>query len=304
MAGAGCEQGFQERPIDFGSGDDWTGNAICYGPHRDGQRPGGESPTDEQLAEDLAILQQHWRVVRIFGSSGFAERFLQITREQNSPVRVVLGIWIGAEDAEDNRREIEAGIRLANEFEDLVMAVVVGNDTQVHWSTHKMPVEDLIATVREVRSAVRQPVTTADDYDYWIMPESRQVANEIDFLLLHAHPMWNGQQLEDGLAWLERALEEIREIHPGRTIVVGETGWATRMHPDGKRAELIKGTPGEEEQKVFYEQVRAWATETRMPVFWFQAFDEKWKGGSHPDEVEKHWGLYRSDRTPKAVLAL
>ena len=33
--------------------------------------------------------------------------------------------------------------------------------------------------------------------------------------------------------------------------------------------------------------------------FYFEAFDEKWKGGQHPAEVEKHWGVYRSDRTPK-----
>jgi exo-beta-1,3-glucanase (GH17 family) len=302
LAGAGCEQGFQARTLDFGSGDAWTGNAICYGPHRDGQRPGGQAPTDAQLTEDLALLQEHWQVVRIFGASGFAGRFLKVIREQKSPVRVVLGIWLGPENAEDNRREIAAGIRLANDFEDLVMAVSVGNDTQVHWSSHIIPVEDIVTAIREVRSAVTQPVTTADDYDYWITSESQQVADEIDFLLVHAHPMWNGQQLEDGLTWLEVALENTRQVHPDRTVIIGETGWATRMHPEGKRAELIKGTPGEAEQKIFYEQVRAWSVEERIPVFWFEAFDENWKGGPHPDEVEKNWGLYRADRTRKVAL--
>ena len=41
---------------------------------------------------------------------------------------------------------------LTNEFEDLVLAVTVGNDTQVHWSTHIIPIENLVATIREVRS--------------------------------------------------------------------------------------------------------------------------------------------------------
>ncbi len=40
----------------------------------------------------------------------------------------------------------------------------------------------------------------------------------------------------------------------------------------------------------------------RIASFYFEAFDENWKGGDHPDEVEKHWGLFRADRTPKAVL--
>ncbi len=41
----------------------------------------------------------------------------------------------------------------------------------------------------------------------------------------------------------------------------------------------------------------------RITSTWFEAFDERWKGGPHPDEVEKHWGLFRSDRTPKQAVA-
>ena len=302
LVGTACAQGIEERTLDFGAGDMWTGNAICYGPHRDGQRPGGASPTDAQLAEDLALMQEHWQVIRIFGSSGFAEPLLQIIRDQDSPVRLVLGIWIGNESPEGNRREIEAGIRLANEYPDIVMAVAVGNDTQVEWSGNRIPAEELIAAIREVRAAVEQPVTTPDDYDYWVSPESRPVADEVDFVFVHVHPLWNGQPLEDGLTWLEGALDRIRSIHPGRPLVIGETGWPTNMHPEGHRGELIRGETGEAEQKRFYLQVRAWAAKHEVPTFWFEAFDENWKGGPHPEDAEKHWGLYRADRTPKAAL--
>jgi LPPG:FO 2-phospho-L-lactate transferase len=66
---------------------------------------------------------------------------------------------------------------------------------------------------------------------------------------------------------------------------------------------LIKGRPGEAEQKRFYEALTAWIEQERITTFVFEAFDENWKGGPAADEVEKHWGLYRSDRTPKPVLA-
>jgi exo-beta-1,3-glucanase (GH17 family) len=35
--------------------------------------------------------------------------------------------------------------------------------------------------------------------------------------------------------------------------------------------------------------------------FYFEAFDEKWKGGDdQPGGIaEKNWGIYNSDRTPK-----
>jgi exo-beta-1,3-glucanase (GH17 family) len=38
-------------------------------------------------------------------------------------------------------------------------------------------------------------------------------------------------------------------------------------------------------------------------VFYFEAFDEPWKGGADPRDVEKHWGLYNENRTPKAAMA-
>jgi exo-beta-1,3-glucanase (GH17 family) len=114
--------------------------------------------------------------------------------------------------------------------------------------------------------------------------------------------MWNGQQLDEALPWLAERLGEVRALHTDRPVVVGETGWATSVHDEGEQAELIKGTPGEAEQKRFHDALRAWAVSAGETVFVFEAFDENWKGGDHPDEVEKHWGLYRADRSAKAAL--
>jgi exo-beta-1,3-glucanase (GH17 family) len=92
-------------------------------------------------------------------------------------------------------------------------------------------------------------------------------------------------------------------MHPGRLVVIGETGWATSAIDEGQQGELIKGRPGEAEQKLFYEAVRDWAGSEREIVFFFEAFDENWKGGTHPAEVEKHWGLFRADRSAKAAMS-
>lgn len=94
----------------------------------------------------------------------------------------------------------------------------------------------------------------------------------------------------------------VQAMHPDRAVVLGETGWATSVHDQGEQAELIKGRPGEIEQKRFHDAVRAWADALRLPVFFFEAFDENWKGGAHPAEVEKHWGLFRVDRSAKAAI--
>lgn len=297
----------------------WAGNGVCYGMHRDGQRPGGIDPTREQIREDLHILVRHWDTLRIYGAAdGPARDLLELIREEDLPLTVFLGVWIAPEEARDstgavvdsfpdareaNLREVAAGIELAREFEDLVAAVVVGNETQVFWSGHRSPVDILLPHLRTVRAAVPQPVTTADDYNFWNKPESREVAREVDFILFHAHPLWNGQRIDKALAWQKQILEDLRALHPDRPFVLGETGWATDRLTTGEQGKLMKGIADEATQARYHPEVTAWAREIRLPLLWFEAFDENWKGGDDPDEVEKHWGLYRADRTPKAVFA-
>jgi exo-beta-1,3-glucanase (GH17 family) len=296
------EDPFIVRPFQPLSAGRWIGNAICYGPHRDGQCPGGPSPSAAELREDLRLLAGHWSLLRVYGASGFPETLLSLIRGDGWDMKVVLGVWIAPADTLANRRELEDAVHLAAAYPDIVVAVCVGNETQVSWSPHRCAPDFLVGYVREARARVAVPVTVADDFNFWNKPESRALAAEIDFITLHAHPMWNGQQLDQALAWLREQTTAVQALHPERAVVLGETGWATSIHAEGEQAALIKGRPGEAEQRRFYREVGAWASTARLPVFFFEAFDENWKGGAHPDEVEKHWGLFRADRSPKAAL--
>ena len=41
-----------------------------------------------------------------------------------------------------------------------------------------------------------------------------------------------------------------------------------------------------------------------ITTFFFEAFDEDWKGNpDNPLVAEKHWGLYKINRTPKLVMS-
>ena len=309
---------FAARPLRLFLGRRWIGDAIAYGPHRDGQRPGGASPSREELRQDLHLMLEHWHLLRLYGAVAPADSILDIIQRERLPMRVMLGIWVQAEERRDssgtvlerfpdaaaaNRREVEAGIRLAQAYPDVVLALCVGNETQVAWSPNRVPPARLIELVREVRTHSRVPVTVADDFNFWNKPESREVARELDFLVTHAHPLWNGRQLEEALAWTREALQGVRAMHPGQLLVLGETGWATARGTSGDQGKLIKGRVGEEEQAVFHDALSEWVTRERVPTFCFEAFDENWKGGDQPDEVEKHWGLFHADRTPKQALA-
>lgn len=325
LLGAGCaafargnahrrQQPFVVRPFHATDGERWIGDAVAYGPHRDGQRPGGASPTRAQVREDLAILSRRWSLLRIYGATQTADTVLAAIREAKLGVRVVLGVWLAAEDRRDstgrvlerfpeavaaNRREIDAAVRHARAHPGTVAAIAAGNETQVFWSGNRLPAGRLIDCLRELRARTGVPVTTGDDYNFWNKPESRAVAAECDFVFAHLHPLWNGATLDGALPWIRRQLGDIRALHPDREVVIGETGWATQRNQEGDQGRLMKGEVGEAEQARFVRDLRAWLAESRVTTFTFEAFDENWKGGASADDVEKHWGLYRADRSPK-----
>lgn len=312
------ETPFVARPFRPFLAERWIGVGIAYGPHRDGQRPGGASPTRAQLREDLHLVARHWSLLRVYGSAGWPATMLSIIREDRLPLRVMLGTWVEPEQRRDstgrvleelprgraaNRAELEAAVRLAAAYPDVVAAVCVGNETQVSWSAHRVPYDLLVGYVREARARTRVPVTTADDLDFWKEPAGHALAEEVDFLVTHLHPLWRGQQLADAAGYTARVFRELQAAHAGRPVVLGETGWATSKTSSGDQGKYMKGAVGEAEQAAFCSDFAAWAERERVVTFFFEAFDENWKGGTEPAEVEKHWGFYRADRTPKAVVA-
>ncbi len=294
------------RPLNLTLDGIWIGAGISYGEYRDGQSPEGDAPTDADLREDLHIIARHWNLLRMYGTRN-VERTCRIIREDKLPIRVMAGAWLTTESADEqvqaNRSEVTQVIRVANAFPDVVIAINVGNETQVYWSGHRVEQQTLIRYIREVRDGTEVPVTTCDDYAFWNKPESRAVAAECDFLGLHAYAMWNKQPLANALTWTRQQITEVQSVHPDLTIVHCETGWATSRLQTGEQAELMKGVAGEKQQELFYRAYRSWAEETHQAHFYFVAFDENWKGGNHPAEAEKHWGLYNADRTPKQAIS-
>jgi exo-beta-1,3-glucanase (GH17 family) len=295
----------------------WIGSGISYGPHRDGQTPNaGPQPTEAQILEDLRIMSRHWGMIRMYGSRGSTEIVCRLIRAEKIPLKVMVGVWIAPEVIKKegspdqpapeavatNKAEVAMGIKLANAYPDVVMAVSVGNETQVEWSAHRGTPAVLIAYIREVRNAIKQPVTTCDDFAFWKSPAGKAIADECDFIGLHAYAMWNKRLLADALDWTRQTIADVRAAHPDLPIVLAETGWATRKGTEGYQAIGVVATPDERDQELFFRALRDYAYQVELPYFYFQAFDEKWKGGNSPDEIEKHWGVFNSDRSPKRVM--
>lgn len=59
----------------------------------------------------------------------------------------------------------------------------------------------------------------------------------------------------------------------------------------------------EEKQVQYYNEIMSWTRKMNITTFFFEAFDEEWKGDpNNPLGAEKHWGLYTTDRKPKKVM--
>ncbi|GAB4341871.1 MAG: hypothetical protein Kow0037_28830 [Calditrichia bacterium] len=305
------ENPFRERAFKPYLGEQWIGEAVSYGCYREGQAPGVKGPSESEILEDLTLISKYWNLIRVYGSDDDSERILRVIQEHQLPVKVMLGIWLENEDNSPERRranirQVVRGIELARRFTEEIIAVNVGNESQVFWSAHRMNMQDLIRYIRAVRKFVRQPVTTADDYNFWNKPESREVAREVDFIVTHMYPLWNGITLPKAIAWTDSIYRVVANSHPAKTVVVGEIGWATNYNPEkkgpGEQGSLIKGEVNLKAQEKFLIQLHKWIHKNRITTFLFEAFDEPWKGGgeqSGPKEIEKNWGVFYENRTPK-----
>jgi exo-beta-1,3-glucanase (GH17 family) len=79
-------------------------------------------------------------------------------------------------------------------------------------------------------------------------------------------------------------------------LLISEAGWASVASEFGERA-------SEEKQLQYYNELMDWAEKMKITTFFFEAFDEDWKGNpDNPMGAEKHWGIYNINRTPKKVM--
>jgi len=308
---AAKEATFVLRKFDPYLNGKWIGNAISYGCYRKGQSPGVKGPTKELILEDLNILSEYWNLIRIYNADDDAERILEVIQENNLPIKMMLGVWLENETKHPehknvNIKNILRGIQLANRFKDIIIAVNVGNEAQVFWSWHKMNIENQLRFIRTVRNNVSTPVTVADDYNFWNKPESKQIADELDFIVTHIYPLWNGKTLDEAIPWMDSTFKDIQSRHPDKLVVLGESGWATNYNADkkgdGEQGTLIKGEIGLDAQEKYLMKHNEWVNTNKITTFLFEAFDESWKGGgenSGSNEIEKHWGIFYENRTPK-----
>ena len=291
--------------------------AICYSGYRDGQSPeSGEIPSYEQVRQDLLILQGQWQSLRLYASDAHSETVLSVIKNEGMPFDVMLGAYITAEvdnpechwggvyqpeqllaNKQDNKAQILRLIELANTYANIVSSVSIGNEASVSWTDHMVTTDSLVRYARLLKGGVAQPVTFCENYVPWL-DKLRPLAEELDVISIHTYPVWEYKSIEEGLAYTIENYNAVAQAYPDKQVVITEAGWATQTNGLGIDSHNVN----QEFQRRYYQELMNWAEKEQVLVYYFEAFDENWKGSNDPLEPEKHWGLFRADRTPKLAL--
>jgi exo-beta-1,3-glucanase (GH17 family) len=293
-----------------------TGNAICYSGFREGQQPGGIYPTYDEIKEDLLILQNNWKYLRLYDCDTHTDTVLEVIKKEKLDLKVMLGAYIVAEannfgcpwggsyseedlvkNKDKNVFQIKKLIKLANEFPDIVFSLSAGNEACVDWTDHYVPVDRVIEYVRMIKKGAKQPVTFCENYLPWLS-KMKALVNEVDFISIHTYPVWEYKNIHEALEYTKQNYYAVADTYPEKLVVITEAGWATNSNGKG----IHEHNVSEEFQNTYYEDLMQWNKEDDILTFVFEAFDETWKGSPEILEPEKHWGLFKMDRTPKLVM--
>ncbi len=292
-------------------------NAICYSGFRDGQNPGGIHPSIDQIKEDLLILEGHWKYLRLYDCDLHSQRVLEVIRENNMDFKVMLGAYIVAEmnnfecpwgggvyseeQLEKNRKyndqRIETLCEWANSYEDIVFSVSIGNEACVNWTDHYVSADRIIEMAKKTKSKIKQLVTYCENYVPWIH-KLKPLAEVLDFVSIHTYPVWEYKNIHESIAYTQQNYRAVLEVYPDKPVVITEAGWATNSNGRGINPEHVN----EDNQKTYISALMNWIEAEGILTFIFEAFDENWKGSPELLEPEKHWGLFKADRTPKKVV--
>jgi exo-beta-1,3-glucanase (GH17 family) len=309
-----------------------TRAAVNYSPYRTSRSPAdlpNEVITPANVLQDLRLIQATGiGTIRLFTSRIFSETVLQVIRDNNLDLKVQLGSFpvppLTPEIEASNQADLDAQIRLAKAFPDIVVAVSVGNEALVEWSTYRMEPATLVRYLRKVREAVPQPVTTNDNWLMWSRVP-RELAENVDFAAVHVYPFLDTFYDPTKYDWRQKAVPEAqraramidatiaeaqKQFNDARAglaklgltnipMVIGETGWAAVDNAGGPSL-AFRAHPVN--QKMYFDALQQWAQQGRRDpqgpkaIFFFQAFDEPWKQG------DDGWGLFNAQRQARYTV--
>jgi exo-beta-1,3-glucanase (GH17 family) len=177
-------------------------------------------------------------------------------------------------------------------------------------------------------------ITCSDNFASWggggaeyHTEDLNKLIKAVDYVSLHTYPMhdthynpafWGNESSEMTLSdsaritaamlhardyaitQYQNTVAYIKDVDPYKAVHIGETGWASF-------ADHLYGVDGskacdEYKEGLYHELIREWTQKNGIACFYFEAFDEPWKGGNRPGDSEKHFGIFDVDGKAKYAV--
>ncbi|MBO3117112.1 glycosyl hydrolase family 17 [Winogradskyella sp. DF17] len=243
---------------------------------------------------------------------------------------------------EENPAEIERAVALANKYPDIIKIIAVGNEAMVKWAASYYVEPNIILKwvnyLQELKKEGKLSkdlwITSSDNFASWggggdeyHVEDLNKLIKAVDFISMHTYPMhdthyqpefWQKPFADEDMTDLEKidssmlrakayaiaqyasVKKYMESLGENKPIHIGETGWASfsdgHYGADGSRA------CDEYKEALYYKHMRDWTNEAGLSCFYFEGFDEPWKGGENSGNSEKHFGLFKVDGKAKYVL--
>ena len=323
--------------------------AISYGGYRGKSRD--IQPSIEDIKEDLKIMfAQGFRVIRTYDlHHPFAENTLKAISElKNSDadfeMYVMLGAWIQCKDAftdlpihneedlEGNKVEIAEAVRLAQNYQDIVKVIAVGNEAMVHWATsYHLEPKYILKWVKHLQDLKINGIinnniwiTSSDNFASWgggseeyHNDDLDELIRSVDYVSMHTYAFhdtyynpifWNLSENSEDLSKkdiikkaIQKAVEyELNQFNSVQEYIHG-IDLSKQVHIGETGWSSVAsdlygygGTEAADEYKLglYYEMITDACLAKSISCFYFSAFDEPWKDSQNENGSENHFGLF------------
>jgi exo-beta-1,3-glucanase (GH17 family) len=184
-------------------------------------------------------------------------------------LKTLVGAWIG-DDKINNQVEIDNIISIAKKgYGDMI---AIGNEVLLR---EDLEVEELIDYIQQVKQAVPNiPVGYVDAYYMYV--NYPKIVDACDVISVNCYPFWEHCPLDISVEFMKKMYELAVKHSKGKQVIISETGWATKSNHAQTKANIAN----EENQKIFNSVIDKWTEKNQITCFFFEAFDEPWKGST------------------------
>jgi len=243
----------------------------------------GIFPSETEIRTDLQLLYDTgFRGVITYGSDGTLVHVPRIAKEVGFQ-GVIMGVYSPTSSLEKEN---------AKSMAEYVDGYCVGNEGL---DAGRYNLATLQGAIDEMRANTSKPVTTSEPGDHYLVDvhvPASTLRKLGDWLLPNYafYPFWQtypsvGREPAAAANLVVEYYNELSALAPDKTVLIKETGY-----PSAGVAVC-----NEASQAEFFRLLH----DTSVNFAYFEAFDQPWKAWA---PVEPHWGLFKSDRSPKEVI--